>query len=267
MPEILQTTGRETAQEGPTQLSQRAYDRLREMAINYRFRPGERLNEGALAKELQISRTPLREAMHRLVSEGLLQSVGGRGFFARPLDVKEVCDLYEARLALETAIVRLACGRASRDWLEAMHGYLDRSVSAHESEPLERLLELDEGFHERIAECTGNLELLRMLRSINARIHFFRWVDMQGRRDNTQAEHRALIAAIGQGDAETAVGIAHSHVARRQDQIIDGIREGYARLYMGEGPQAASGEGPQAASGEGPQAAGRVSNSPSPEDQ
>ena len=233
-----QTAKRETSQETATHLSQRAYERLREMAINYRFRPGERLNEGALARDLQLSRTPLREAMHRLASEGLLQLVSGRGFFARPLDVKEVCDLYEARLALETAIVRLACDRASSDWLQAMNSYLDRSVSAHENEPLEHLLELDEGFHERIAERTGNLELLRMLRSINARIHFFRWVDMQGRRDNTQAEHRALIAAIGSGDAETAVDIARAHVARRQDQIIDGIREGYARLYMGEGPQA-----------------------------
>ncbi|WP_119168719.1 GntR family transcriptional regulator [Algihabitans albus] len=251
MPKTPQAATQGTAQEVPTHLSQRAYERLREMAINYRFRPGERLNEGVLAKDLQISRTPLREAMHRLVSEGLLQLISGRGFFARPLDVKEVCDLYEARLALETAIVRLACERAAPEWLATMNGYLDRSVSAHESEPLERLLELDEGFHERIADCTGNLELLRMLRSINARIHFFRWIDMQGRRDNTQAEHRALIAAIGKGDAGTAVEIAHAHVARRQDQIIDGIREGYARLYMGEGPQAA----------------GPVSYTPSPEDQ
>ena len=107
------TAKRETPQETSTHLSQRAYGRLREMAINYRFRPGERLNEGALAKDLQLSRTPLREAMHRLVSEGLLHLVSGRGFFARPLDVKEVCDLYEARLALETAIVRLACSRAT----------------------------------------------------------------------------------------------------------------------------------------------------------
>lgn len=230
-------TGTGLADKAPQHLSQRAYARLREMAINYRFRPGERLNEGALARELAVSRTPLREAMHRLVSEGLLDLVSGRGFYARALDVKEVFDLYEARLALETSIVGLACERASPAWLAETGRYLDRSVRAHESEPLERLLELDEGFHERLAESTGNRELLRALRSINARIHFFRWIDMQGRRDNTQAEHRALVAAIGAGDAARAVEITRTHITRRLDQIVDGIREGYAQLYMGTGPK------------------------------
>jgi DNA-binding GntR family transcriptional regulator len=221
-------------------LSQRAYARLREMAINYRFRPGERLNEGELARALAISRTPLREALHRLSSEGLLVSVRGRGFQARPLDVKDVFDLYEARLALETAIGSLACERATPEAMDALDAYLDRSVAAHESAPIEYLLELDEGFHERVAESTGNQELVRMLRNINARIHFFRWIDMQGRRDNTQAEHRALVAAIRQGDTDRAEAVARTHITRRLDQIVDGIREGYAQLYMGNGPKVVS---------------------------
>src|SRR3546814_9325095 len=114
-------------------LSQRAYVALRAMAMSYRFQPGQRLNEGELARELEISRTPLREAMHRLVSEGLLALVSGRGFFARPLEVKEVFDLYEARLGLEIAIVQLACERATDEWLAAMDVYLDDSVQAQES--------------------------------------------------------------------------------------------------------------------------------------
>src|SRR3546814_4279441 len=82
-------------------LSQRAYVALRAMAMSYRFQPGQRLNEGELARELEISRTPLREAMHRLVSEGLLALVSGRGFFARPLEVKEVFDLDRKSTRLE----------------------------------------------------------------------------------------------------------------------------------------------------------------------
>jgi DNA-binding GntR family transcriptional regulator len=217
-------------------LSQRAYVALRAMAMSYRFQPGQRLNEGELARELEISRTPLREAMHRLVSEGLLALVPGRGFFARPLEVKEVFDLYEARLGLEIAIVELACERATDEWLAAMDLYLDDSVQVQESAPVEHLLQLDEGFHERLAEVTGNAELLRMLRNINARIHFFRWVDMQGRRDLTQAEHRALVAAIRARDAATASDLARVHITRRLDQIVEVMREGYARLYMGERP-------------------------------
>lgn len=207
------------------------------MATTFRFRPGQRLNEGALARELNVSRTPLREALHRLASEGLLVLVRGSGFYARPLDVKEVFDLYEARLALEMAIVRLACERADGEWLNAMDAYLEASVRAQESAPIEQLLNFDESFHERVAEVTGNAELLRLLRNINARIHFFRWVDMQGRRDKTQREHRALVGAIRERDSERAADVIRIHITRRQDQIVDIIREGYARLFMGDGPK------------------------------
>ena len=218
-------------------LSQRAYERLREMAMTYGFRPGERLNEGELARQLEVSRTPVREAMHRLVSEGLLVLVSGRGFHARPLEVKEVYDLYETRLALETVTVALAAERATPEWLAEIDAYLDESVRAQEEGPRERLLEFDEGFHERVAEATGNLELLNMLRNVNARIHFFRWVDMQGRRDRTQAEHRALVEAIRARDPARATEIARAHITRRLDQIVGVLREGYALLYMGEGPR------------------------------
>ena len=218
-------------------LSQRAYERLREMAMTYSFRPGERLNEGELARQLDVSRTPVREAMHRLVSEGLLVLVAGRGFHARPLEVKDVYDLYEARLALETAAVALAAERASPNWLAAIDAYLDESVKAQEEAPLERLLQFDEGFHERVAEASGNRELLHMLRNVNARIHFFRWADMQGRRDRTQAEHRALVAAIRARDPLRAAEIARAHITRRLDQIVTVVREGYALLYMGQGPR------------------------------
>lgn len=204
--------------------------------MSYRFQPGQRLNEGELARDLEISRTPLREAMHRLASEGLLALVPGRGFFARPLEVKEVFDLYEARLGLEVAIVQLACKRASDEWLSAMEAYLENSARVQESAPIEQLLQLDEGFHERVAEVTGNAELLRMLRNINARIHFFRWVDMQGRRDVTQSEHKALIAAIRARDVQTASDLTRAHINRRLDQIVEVMREGYARLGMGERP-------------------------------
>src|SRR3546814_9261637 len=117
-----------------------------------------------------------------------------------------------------------------------MDVYLEDSVQAQESAPVEHLLQLDEGFHERVAEITGNAELLRMLRNINARIHFFRWVDMQGRRDLTQGEHRALVAAIRARDAATASNLTRIHITRRLDQIVEVMRASYARLYMGERP-------------------------------
>ena len=216
-------------------LSERAYRALREMAMTYRLPPGQRLNEGELARRLAVSRTPLREALHRLVSEGLLTARAGRGFFARPLDVKEVFDLYETRLAVESATVALAAERGAPASLGALREWVERSAAVQESAPVETLLALDEGFHERVAEAAGNAELLRLLRNVNARVHFVRWIDMSGRRDATQADHRAIVEAIAGGDAPAAVAIVRPHIARRLDQIVEVIGEGHARLGTGRG--------------------------------
>src|SRR3984957_9394858 len=85
----------------------RAYEQLKEAAINFGFKPGERLNEIDLAKRIGISRTPLREALHRLNTEGFLKFIPGKGFFCRDLDPKEIFDLYELRKVIELGALRL----------------------------------------------------------------------------------------------------------------------------------------------------------------
>lgn len=217
---------------------QRVYATLRGMAMSYKWPPGERLNEVELARQLQVSRTPLREAMNRLASEGLIVAEAKGGFRARTLDVKEVFDLYELRLALETSITNLACDRADKQALNELSDYLAGSAQAQEAASVDRLVELDEGFHNRVAGLTGNLEMGRMLASINARIHFFRWVDMQGRRDTTQKEHRAILSAIARRDSLAAQDLMEKHISRRLDQIVEVIRAGYGSIYLGEGPDA-----------------------------
>jgi DNA-binding GntR family transcriptional regulator len=215
-------------------LADQAYDRLRRLAITYRFRPGERLSEVELAKRLKVSRTPVREALHRLAREGLVGFVAKRGFQGRFLDAKEVFDLYELRRGLELTAVRLAVTRAEDDDLAGIEVFLERSRAVSEtSDPME-LVELDEGFHEQITQLSGNAELLGVLRNVNARIRFCRWIDMvDGRRATTQSEHAAILDAITARDEERALALMGDHIERRLDQIVNTIREGYARIYMG----------------------------------
>jgi DNA-binding GntR family transcriptional regulator len=216
--------------------SARAYRALKAMAMTFAFEPGARLPEEPLAKQLEVSRTPLREALHRLASEQLVVAVPGRGFAARRLDVQEVVDLYEARLALETFIARTAAARASEPDLDALEAYLDGSIEVQGTAPVEDLLALDEGFHRRVAGLAGNAELVRMLENLHARIHFFRWADMHGRRDRTQAEHRRIVQALRAGDGDAAARLMERHILHRRDEIADVLRRGHAFLLMGEGP-------------------------------
>lgn len=215
--------------------SDRVYETVKNMAITYQFRPGERINEIELSKALDVSRTPLREALNRLVTEGFLTSEPNKGFYCRPLDAQQVFDLYEFRCALEVVNVRLACERASDEELRGIEGFVHESKDETDDLQAIRLLRLDEQFHERIALLSHNEECARMLRSVNSRIHFVRWIDMQkGRRVHTQAEHLEIVRALRLRDVDLSTTLLRDHISRRLDQVVDVIRAGFGEIYTRE---------------------------------
>lgn len=213
--------------------AKRAYDTLRRMAMTFHIRPDTRLNEAELADKLSISRTPLREALNRLVAEGLLVS-RGRGFSGRKLVPETVAQLYEARAEIEAAIVRLASERASADDLAEIEKYISDSAAESEDIDVDRLVQLDVGFHDRLALMSGNQELLRILGNLNDRIHFIRWINMEGRRSLTQSEHFELVGHIKAGDGEAAAQLIKKHVLLRNDQILEALKKAYAHIYTAE---------------------------------
>lgn len=205
------------------------------MAITYSIRPGERVNEVDLAKQLNVSRTPLREALNRLATEGFLTTQLNKGFFARRLDANEVFNLYEFRSAVEAGATAIACERASDDELRSIEQFVLASKDTKADVLATNLLKLDEEFHERLASATHNDEFVRMIRAINARVHFVRWIDMQNRRVHTQNEHLQIIQALQKRDCDRAVRLMRQHISRRLDQIVDVIRTGFAEIYMRDG--------------------------------
>ena len=211
----------------------RAYEQLKEAAINFGFKPGERLNEIDLAKRIGISRTPLREALHRLNTEGFLKFIPGKGFFCRDLDPKEIFDLYELRKVIELGALRLAAGRAKREELEALEQIQDEINAAAAEASVAKLLRQDELFHERLVALAGNAEMLRVLRNINARIRFVRVVDSDwAKHAKRNRQHRSVIKMLQQGDGEGCASILEEHIDLRLDQIMHAVKEGIARIYM-----------------------------------
>ena len=97
----------------PPRSADRVYEQVKAMAVAYRLRPSERINEVELARQLGVSRTPLREALNRLAAEGFLVATANRGYTMMPLDPQRVLTLYEYRAILEVGALRLACERAS----------------------------------------------------------------------------------------------------------------------------------------------------------
>jgi DNA-binding GntR family transcriptional regulator len=213
----------------------RVYEQIKAMAITFQIRPGDRLNEAEFARAMNVSRTPLREALNRLVTEGFLTVSPSRGFFSRSLDAKEIFDLYEYRGAIETSAFRLAVARATDDEISELAQFVRESRDKPEDHKATELLQLDELFHLKLAVLSRNEELLRAVRAINAKIHFVRWVDMRhGRRAYTQGEHLNIVVALMRRDTEGGCQLLTRHIGRRLDQIVEVIKTGFAEIYMRE---------------------------------
>ncbi len=212
----------------------RIYAQLKQMAMTYKFRPGEPLNEVELAASFGVSRTPLREVLNRLVAEGLLDFVPRKGFSCQPLDTKRVFDLYEVRCGLEMMSAKLATERASDADIEALAQFWKTATEKFCTFTPVDCTRCDETFHERLAELSKNSELLHMLQNVNARAHYLRLISMEQEayRQNTCAEHQLILQAIQRRDAEAAANSMAAHVSLRQEQLVEVIKEGVARLYM-----------------------------------
>jgi DNA-binding GntR family transcriptional regulator len=149
------------------------------------------------------------------------------------LDAHEIFDLYELRKSIEVAAVRFALKRAKDEDIDALLSFLDATGPDPGERGSVELVELDETFHERLMAMSNNAEMLRVLRNVNARIRFVRWIDMDRiNRSKTQAEHRAVLLGVKARDEAKCVSVLEKHIDRRLDRITSAIKEGYAQIYM-----------------------------------
>lgn len=178
---------------------------LREQIIGGDRAPGDRLNEVEIAAELAVSRGPLREAMQRLASDGLVRIESHRGAFVRVLDADEVRALFEVRVSLERTAAALAAERAGDDEIAELRGLIASSRGAVEgaAEPHypERL-----DLHDLIVRCTRNPALIRYLRLVNQELKLVRARSgfQTMRAPEALDEHVRIVDAIEARDPDAA---------------------------------------------------------------
>ena len=208
------------------------YSLLKTRVVGFGIRPGERLNEVALARELGVSRTPLREALNRLLAERLIDFTPGTGFICRPLDPKTIFDLYEMRQVIEVTSIRLAILRASDDELRGLRADLLRDGIDVTGLTVAEAVQWDEAFHMAIARLSGNGAMVHTLERLNDQIRFIRCVGMAARVTETKAQHRAMAEAVLARRADKAADIMADHIGRRMDQVVEAVKEGLSSIYM-----------------------------------
>jgi DNA-binding GntR family transcriptional regulator len=195
--------------------SQLVYSRLKELIRSRALVPGQRIREAEIADMTKVSRTPVREAMNRLISEGLLALNPIRGFAVAELDKQQVLELYALREFLEGASARLAAQHASGPELTALFDLLEESRRI-DGDNYERHAAVNREFHARISEAAHNRYLQRALAQMSDSLTLVPGTtfEMKGRAEEVYVEHRAVIDAMENRDADRAEAAAREHIRK-----------------------------------------------------
>ncbi len=182
---------------------------------------GEKLSDVQLSQQLGVSRTPVREALQRLVQEGVVRIEPNHGFYVVSLQTSELEEIYEVRAALECLAVQLAAGRFSSGELESELVLLDKvelrlkTASTESTRAVARMefLDVDRGFHRLIVKRAGNRRLEAMIESLWAQIAVLQHAGAQlGWGTLAIERHRGIIWALLAGDGPTASDLMHRHI-------------------------------------------------------
>lgn len=208
-------------------LADEVYEILRQSLLTRRIEPGARLNMDNLARELHVSNTPIRQALARLESDGLVTKEPYRGFAASPLlDSRAVAELYDYRMLIEP----VSAARAARRQRSDAVAELDRLCDEHEiarmiDDPAaaEALGDRDMDFHCRIAAEAGNTYVLENIRATLIRMSRFTMYPRQGAGALAWVEHRAVTEAIRAGNPDEAANAMRTHLATGLERITSAI--------------------------------------------
>ncbi len=213
-------------------LYEQTYDALRASILSGELAPGQHLIETQLADKLQVSRTPIREAMRQLQRDTLIIAAAGGGLQVAVVSVEDVGYLYDCRLALEQLAVQGACSHATPVQMDDLHALVVQAESVksntHADQYNPQILDLDYHFHRLIAESSGNPWLVSLLDRVFDKMTLLR---VQTTRHNprvleVQIEHRDIYQAILQsrqsGEVTTvtkAVQAMQSHLAASRERV------------------------------------------------
>jgi DNA-binding GntR family transcriptional regulator len=201
---------------------QQAYEYVKGQITRRGFRPGEVLADARIAEELGISRTPVREAFHRLEKEGLLCYEARRGWRVHTLTLKDINEIFDIKVVVEGMAARKAA--ASQD--AALHSDLraacDAMADTAMANDIEAWVQADARFHDVVFTMAGNERARRITDNLNdqwARVRIG-FVTIRSRVDRATSEHKAIMDAILAGDGDEAERETHLHFMRVREELI-----------------------------------------------
>lgn len=218
-------------------LAEIAYDRIREMVLRRQIRPGEQTSVAKLSNLTQLGRSPVKEAITRLVSEGLLEVSDRRGTTAVKLTRDDIINLFELRQMFEQCAARRAVKNITAEELEELHGLLGILEEESLTKPLEqqsvaRFIDADVRLHEIIIIAARNDHLTRHFRLLNLHLQISDYLfrHQSGMREARHRDHLEMVEALESGDGERLVTLLGHHSESVKRSILAAMEADAAPL-------------------------------------
>ncbi len=203
-------------------LGRSVYDRLKRAIIQGDFSTGSRVVESRLAAALGISRTPVREAIHKLEREGLLRQEPKGGFFVAGLGRSDIEETFGIRSVLESYAARLAAMRHLEGELKPLEEKLEDYQKCLDREDLGALPQINTEFHDLLYGLSRSPKLIKMINDLRDQIYRFRLVILKKRAtaELSNNDHRFMLKAIRDRDTDGVERLVREHILRGQDIVL-----------------------------------------------
>ena len=203
----------------PDNLAEQAYRSLRSLILERKIAPGAPVVEGRLAEDLRISRTPMREAMVRLIAEGLLEHADARSYSVRKVSATEYFQAMQVREAMETHAMDLAVDRVPAADIDALMRDIRRLAKGAEQEAVH--WRADDRLHLMFAQASGNAVLVRVIEMLRVNTRLFEIAGPFRRVALDGAEHLAILGAWREGDVKGAKKALLAHLRSLQQEALN----------------------------------------------
>jgi len=202
-------------------LLDQAYNEIKFRIITCRYRPGEVLSEAAISLELKIGRTPIHQAIHHLMMDGLVSIMPRKGVMVRAISIDEAIEIIGVRLVTECYCARLAADRADDSELQQLQGIVEASEKVTEKRNVEQMMLLDREFHDTLSRAAKNAVLADVLRNLHERSLRFWFISLRDpdHHRNVLAQHRAIVKALQSRQPDAAEAAMRDHILAFQRNV------------------------------------------------
>ena len=208
-------------------LTTKVYNHIRNGILDGSYKDGDFLVETRLAEELEVSRTPIREALKQLELEGLVLMIPRRGAIVAKITEKDLKDVLEVRASLERLSTKLACERMEEETIEELREAQEAFTAALRGDDITLQAQKDVEFHDVIYKSTNNLRLIQMLNNLREQMYRYRMEYLKDRNmyPALLKEHEAIREALNAHDRERAGMAIRTHIENQKESIINSLEE------------------------------------------